>query len=247
MPSRSRIGKGLPNAYFLSNAVTMEPAVPRIRGCRRHRARQGHQLYCFGLVGIWLLIADGGDVSGARELLSPIAESVPEHRTGLDFQEVLQLLSRCRANEQGEFRYGCRQNVGLQPLGSSGVTMARSKQYLHSGCSSSWASSPILAQRAVEHHLSHFVGWPRGAETDRAIYSRTAMCWSPSISSRYRIWAEGSGAHHRAAGAGQRPGHALSCRRRSRGDRGTDRVTLAPDRLAVPWVATRSHLRARAI
>jgi hypothetical protein len=37
------------------------------------------------------------------------------------------------------------------------------------------------------------------------------MCWSTSISSRYRIWAEGSGAHHRAAGAGQRPvtpGHA---------------------------------------
>ena len=85
------------------------------------------------------------------------------------------------------------------------------------------------------------------AETDRAIYSRTAMCWSPSISSRYRIWAEGSGAHYRAAGAGQRPGHALSCRLRSRGDRGTDRVILAPDRLAVPWVATRSRHRARAI
>ena len=56
------------------------------------------------------------------------------------------------------------QNVDRQPLGSSGVTMARSKQYLHSGCSSSWYFL-ILAQRAVEHHLSHFVGWPRGAET----------------------------------------------------------------------------------
>jgi hypothetical protein len=85
------------------------------------------------------------------------------------------------------------------------------------------------------------------AETDRAIYSKTAMCWSRPISSRYRIWAEGSGAHPRAAGAGQRPGHALSCRRRSRGDRETDRVTLAPDRLAVPWGVTRSRLRARAI
>jgi hypothetical protein len=38
--------------------------------------------------------------------------------------------------------------------------MARSKQYLQSGCSSSWCFL-ILAQRAVEYHLSHFVGWPR--------------------------------------------------------------------------------------
>ena len=52
------------------------------------------------------------------------------------------------------------QNVDQQPLGSSGVTMARSKQYLQSGCSSSWCFL-ILAQRAVEYHLSHFVGWPR--------------------------------------------------------------------------------------
>src|SRR5215471_8087856 len=38
--------------------------------------------------------------------------------------------------------------------------MARSRQYLQSGCSSSWCLR-IRAQRAVEYHLSHFVGWPR--------------------------------------------------------------------------------------
>src|SRR5215831_11881208 len=38
--------------------------------------------------------------------------------------------------------------------------MPRSAQYLHSGCSSSWCLR-IRAQRAVEYHLSHFVGWPR--------------------------------------------------------------------------------------
>ena len=39
------------------------------------------------------LIADRGDVAGAWEILSPIAEMVPEHRTGLDYQEVSELLS----------------------------------------------------------------------------------------------------------------------------------------------------------
>src|SRR5262249_1059034 len=31
---------------------------------------------------------------------------------------------------------------------------------IHNGCSSNWCLR-ILAQRAVEYHLSHFVGWPR--------------------------------------------------------------------------------------
>jgi predicted ATPase len=39
------------------------------------------------------LIADRGDVAGVWEILSPIAEMVPEHRTGLDYQEVSELLS----------------------------------------------------------------------------------------------------------------------------------------------------------
>ena len=42
----------------------------------------------------------------------------------------------------------------------AGVTMPRSRQYLQSGCSSSWCFL-IRAQRAEEYHLSHFVGWPR--------------------------------------------------------------------------------------
>jgi predicted ATPase len=38
-------------------------------------------------------IADSGDVAAAWKILSPIADKVPEHQTGLDFQEVSKLLS----------------------------------------------------------------------------------------------------------------------------------------------------------
>jgi len=47
------------------------------------------------------LIADGGDVAGARDLLSPITENISEYRGGPDFQEASALLSTL-AGERAE-------------------------------------------------------------------------------------------------------------------------------------------------
>ena len=62
------------------------------------------------------LIADRGDVAGAWEILSPIAEMVPEHRTGLDYQEVSELLSTLpsvRAEADPDQSTDARVSLGL--------------------------------------------------------------------------------------------------------------------------------------
>ena len=44
------------------------------------------------------LVADDGDVAGARDILSPIVEKITEYRTGLDFQEASALHSTLRVS-----------------------------------------------------------------------------------------------------------------------------------------------------
>jgi hypothetical protein len=55
------------------------------QGAGLYLLRAGRDLAC--------LVADHGEASVAREILSPITERVAEHRTGLDFLEASSLLS----------------------------------------------------------------------------------------------------------------------------------------------------------
>lgn len=59
--------------------------IARLQGAGLYLLRAGRDLA--------RLVADAGNIAGARDILVPIADGVPEHRAGLDFQEASALLA----------------------------------------------------------------------------------------------------------------------------------------------------------
>jgi tetratricopeptide (TPR) repeat protein len=100
------ISERLSDAFALADLQRLAGCV-LLRQSRRDRARRAFEaavdIAYRQNAGLYLLragrdlarlLAEGGDVAGAREILSQIAEGIPEHRTGLDFDEASKLLSK---------------------------------------------------------------------------------------------------------------------------------------------------------